>query len=161
MAPVYEGSRILLVELQSLVVSAKGGISRVFSDRIDSRRVSRIAAVLEKHLNIPLGGMDIYVNVAGGIRIEEVGIDLALAMSLYSAKTNLVLPPRTAVFGEISLAGEIRAVSHADRRIRSSLELGFRTLVGPPGQEKRGSFADAYRAAAALSDAARLLFTDG
>jgi DNA repair protein RadA/Sms len=156
--PVYEGSRVLLVEIQSLVVSAKGGISRVFSERIDSRRVSRMAAVLEKHLKIPLADWDIYVNVAGGIRIEEVGIDLALAMALYSAKTGLSLPPMTAIFGEVSLAGEIRPVPHADRRIRSAQELGFRKVIGPPKKEGREAAGGVYQAVSALSQASRLLF---
>jgi DNA repair protein RadA/Sms len=134
-SPVYEGSRILLVEIQSLVVPAKGGISRVFSDRIDSRRVSRIAAVLERHLNLRLSEMDIYVNVAGGIRIDEVGIDLALAMALYSAKMNLTLPALSAVLGEVSLAGEIRCVNHIDRRVKSAREMGFERIIGPVNRE--------------------------
>jgi DNA repair protein RadA/Sms len=159
--PVYEGSRVLLVELQSLVVPAKGGISRVFSERIDSRRVSRIAAVLEKHLNVPLGAMDIYVNVAGGIRIEEVGIDLALAMSLYSAKTDMSLPPLTAVFGEVSLAGEIRAVPHGDRRIRASRELGFQRLIGPPEKPKPKGAEGFHFPVSTLGESARLLFAGG
>jgi DNA repair protein RadA/Sms len=156
--PVYEGSRVLLVEIQSLVVSAKGGISRVFSERIDSRRVSRMAAVLEKHLKIPLANWDIYVNVAGGIRIEEVGIDLALAMALYSAKTGLSLPPMTAIFGEVSLAGEIRSVSHGDRRIRAAQELGFRKVLGPETRDRGKKEEGPYQGASSLSDASRLLF---
>ena len=92
-APVYEGSRVLLVEIQSLVVPAKGGISRVFSERIDAGRVSRMAAVLEKHLKVRLSDQDIYVNVGGGIRIGEVGIELPLAACLYSARLNQPVPP--------------------------------------------------------------------
>ena len=134
-SPLYEGSRTLLVEIQSLVVPAKGGMSRVFSDRIDSRRVSRIAAVLEKHLDLNLSEMDIYVNVAGGIRIDEVGIDLALAMALYSARTNLSLPALSAVLGEVSLAGEIRGVTHIERRVKSARDMGFQRIIGPTATE--------------------------
>jgi DNA repair protein RadA/Sms len=130
-APIYEGSRVLLVEIQSLVVPAKGGVSRVFSDRIDSRRVSRMAAVLEKHLKMPFSDLDVYVNVAGGMRVDEVGIDLALAAALYSAKRNLPLEARTAIIGEVSLAGEVRGVPNIDRRIRAARELSFRRLIGP------------------------------
>ena len=130
-APVYEGSRILLVEIQALTVPAKGSMSRVFSDRIDSGRVSRVAAVLEKHLDLRFSDHDIYVNVAGGIRINEVGIELPLASALYSARTGIPVPAHTAVAGEISLAGEIRPIPHLQRRIRAAAELGFTNFVGP------------------------------
>ncbi len=132
-APVFEGSRVLLVELQSLMVPAKGGISRVFSDRIDARRVSRIAAVLEKHLKLPLADEDIYVNVAGGLRLAEVGIDLALALSLHAARTGLALPAGLAVIGEVSLAGEVRRVPQLERRVRTALDMGFTRVIGPAG----------------------------
>ncbi len=134
--PVFEGSRVLMVEIQSLVVPAKGGISRVFSDRIDSRRVARLAAVLEKHVKLPFADLDIYVNIAGGLRISEVGIDLGICLALYSAKTGLVLEPLTATFGEVSLSGEIRQVQHEDRRRKATSDLGFRHLVCPDKKEK-------------------------
>jgi DNA repair protein RadA/Sms len=130
-APVYEGTRILLVELQALTVPAKGAVSRVFSDRIDSGRVSRIAAVLEKHLGLRFSDLDIYINVAGGIRIAEVGVELALAMALYSARTGLSLPKDLGVMGEVSLAGEIRSVSQMERRKKALKELGYSNLVFP------------------------------
>src|SRR6056297_1073189 len=84
-APVYEGSRVLMVEIQALVIPAKSGYTRIYSDRIDSNRVSRIAAVLEKHLSLRSSDHDIYINVAGGIKLDEVGIELPLAVALYSA----------------------------------------------------------------------------
>ncbi|MDR1315254.1 MAG: DNA repair protein RadA, partial [Spirochaetales bacterium] len=124
-APVYEGSRVLLVEIQALTVPAKGGLSRVYSDRIDPGRVSRIAAVLEKHVNLRFSDQDVYVNVAGGIRLGEVGIELPLAMALYSARTGLAFPDNTCVSGEVSLAGEIRPVPHFRRRLRAAREMGF------------------------------------
>ncbi len=144
-SPLYEGSRTLLVEIQSLVVQAKGGVSRVFSDRIDSRRVSRIAAVLEKHLNLNLSEMDIYVNVAGGIRIDEVGIDLALALALYAAKTNLRLPALSAVLGEVSLAGEIRGVTHIEKRVKSAMDMGFQKIIGPTTSESSGDLRESWQ----------------
>ncbi len=79
--------------------------------------------------------MDIYVNVAGGIRIDEVGIDLALAMALYSARTNLSLPALSAVLGEVSLAGEIRGVTHIERRVKSARDMGFQRIIGPTAPE--------------------------
>jgi DNA repair protein RadA/Sms len=154
-APVYEGSRILFVEIQSLVVPAKGGVSRVFSDRIDSRRVSRIAAVLEKHLKVPFSDTDIYVNVAGGIRVDEVAVDLALAVSLYSAKTSLALCGLQVVFGEVSLAGEIRRVPHIERRAKSCLEMGFNRVIGPMGGSGPSG---RYRRVSDLKQAMRSVF---
>ncbi len=138
-APVYEGTRVLLVEIQSLVVPAKGGISRVFSDRIDAGRVSRMAAVLEKHLKARLADQDLYVNVGGGLRIAEVGIELPLAIALYSARLNQPVPALTAVVGEVSLAGEVRPVPHLDRRARAVAEMSFARLVHPAGAELQGA----------------------
>jgi len=132
-APIYEGSRVLLVEIQSLVVPAKGAISRVFSDRVDSGRVSRVAAVLEKHVNLRFSDQDIYVNVAGGIRLAEVGVEAPLAVALYSARTGRPVPPHTAIAGELSLAGEIRPVAHLRRRIKAATDMGFTRFVGPAG----------------------------
>ncbi|MDR2631985.1 MAG: DNA repair protein RadA [Spirochaetaceae bacterium] len=130
-AAVLEGSRTLLVEIQALTVPAKGSMSRVFSDRIDSARVSRVAATLEKHLKLRLSDQDLYINVAGGIRIAEVGVELALGCALYSAKTGLSLPGRAAIAGELSLAGEVRPVRRLEGRIKTSRSLGFDTFLGP------------------------------
>ncbi|TVR67693.1 MAG: DNA repair protein RadA [Spirochaetaceae bacterium] len=141
-APCYEGSRVLVVEIQALTVPAKGAVSRTFSDRIDNRRVSRVAAVLEKHLGVRFGDQDIYVNVAGGIRIQDVAIDLPLAIALYSARQGKALPSGTLATGELSLAGEVRPVSHRLQRLKASGEMGFRRLVGPPtgdGEESESS----------------------
>jgi DNA repair protein RadA/Sms len=130
-ACVLEGSRTLLVELQALTVPAKGSVSRVFSDRIAEARVSRVAATLEKALNIRLCDQDIYVNVAGGIRIDEVGVELPLACCIYSARTGIPLPQNTAISGELSLAAEILAVRKLDSRIKTAKNLGFpNTLTG-------------------------------
>jgi DNA repair protein RadA/Sms len=131
-AAVLEGSRTLLIELQALTVPAKGTISRVFSDRIDGARVSRIAAVLEKHLGLRLSDQDLYVNVAGGIRINETGVELALACVLYSARTGIALPAKTAIAGELSLAGEVRPVRRLSARGRTAGNLGFTAFIGPP-----------------------------
>ncbi len=156
-APVYEGSRVLLVEIQSLVVPAKSGVSRVFSDKIDSRRISRISAVLEKHLKIPFSDLDIYVNVAGGIKIGEVGVDLSLAVSLYSAKTNLNVSSLTAVLGEVSLAGEIRSIPHIDKRIKACTEMGFDRIIGP---KRNKSNSASYKEVVTLQEAVKAVFSD-
>ncbi|MFP4268794.1 MAG: magnesium chelatase domain-containing protein, partial [Spirochaetaceae bacterium] len=129
-APVYEGSRVLMVEIQALVIPAKGGYTRIYSDRIDSNRVSRVAAVLEKHLSLRFSDRDIYVNVAGGIKLDEVGIELPLALALYSAWTEIAVPEKVAAAGEISLAGEIRPTPHMQRRVRTAGEMGFTRFYG-------------------------------
>ncbi len=135
-APCYEGSRVLVVEIQALTVPAKGGVSRAFSDRIDNRRVNRVAAVLEKHLGIPLADQDVYINVAGGIRVQDVATDLALALALYSARSGEPVPAGLVATGELSLAGEVRPVSHRDQRLRAATDLGFTQVVGPPSQDR-------------------------
>jgi DNA repair protein RadA/Sms len=137
-APVYEGSRVLLVEIQSLVVPAKGAVSRIFSDKIDSSRVSRTAAVLEKHLSLRFSDQDIYVNVAGGIKINEVGIEVPLGLALYSARSSLPVPQHTAAAGELTLAGEVRPIAHMARRARTAGEMGFSNVIGPASGEKGG-----------------------
>jgi DNA repair protein RadA/Sms len=130
-AAVLEGSRPLLVEIQALTVPAKGSISRVFSDRIDSARVSRVAATIEKALGLRLSDHDIYINVAGGIRIAEVGVELALAACIYSARTNLPLPKLAAITGELSLAAEVRPVRRMQNRQKTARSLGYTRFVGP------------------------------
>ena len=133
--PTFEGSRVFMVEIQALVAPAKGSFSRIYSDKIENNRVSRIAAVLEKHISIDFSDKDLYVNVAGGIKISETACDLALAAALYSARTDKALPSSWAFCGEISLAGEIRHIGKSDRRIKTAEELGFTHIIGPECQE--------------------------
>jgi len=128
---VVEGSRTFLVEIQALTVPSKGSFSRVFSERIDSARVTRIAAVLERHAGVKLSEHDIYVNVAGGMRLTEVSIDLPLALALYSAATGISLPEKLVSIGELSLAGEVRPVGYGDRRLKGSYDMGFETIMAP------------------------------
>jgi DNA repair protein RadA/Sms len=130
-AAVLEGTRTILVEIQALTIPAKGAVSRVFSDKIDSGRVSRVAAALEKHLGLRLSDQDLYVNVAGGIRITEVGVELALACALYSARTGLALPSGLAIAGELSLTGELRPVNRLPARIKTAANLGFGSFLYP------------------------------
>ena len=129
--PVFVGSRVFLVEIQALTVPAKAGISRIYSEKIDSGRVARIAAVLEKRCGLRFSDQDIYVNVAGGVRLTESSIDAALAAALYSARTDLALKNQTAVFGELSLAGEIRPVTKAKNRVKAAIQLGFTNIICP------------------------------
>ncbi|MGI6433140.1 MAG: DNA repair protein RadA [Sphaerochaetaceae bacterium] len=128
---VVEGTRTFLVEIQALIIPAKSGYCRVYSERIDTARVTRIAAVLERHAKIVLSDKDIYVNVAGGIKLGEVGIELPLALALYSAASSKALPEQMISTGEVSLAGEIRPVGFADKRLKGAGDLGFTTIVAP------------------------------
>ena len=156
-AAVYEGSRILLVEIQALTVPAKGGAGRIYADRMDTARVSRIAAVLERHAGLRLSDQDIYVNVAGGLRITDTGAELALALALFSARAEKALDGELVAVGELSLAGEIRSVPHLRRRIKTAVETGLAAwIIGPgektgdlPGREiKAGTIREAVAAAA-------------
>lgn len=131
---IVEGSRTFMVEIQALVVEAKTGYSRVYSDRIDSSRVTRIAAILERHANVRLTDKDIYVNVAGGVKVNDVSVDLAIAIALWSAANDATLPAKMLCFGELSLAGEVRPVSFAERRLKTAYEMGFEKAMIPYSQ---------------------------
>lgn len=128
---VFEGSRSFLVEIQALTVPAKASLSRVYSDKIDSQRVARVAAVLEKRTGMRFSDQDLYINVAGGVKLTESAIDAALAAALYSARTDLALADGTVIVGELSLAGEIRPVSRLKQRIKTARELGFEHVIAP------------------------------
>lgn len=136
-AAVFEGSRVFLVEIQALTVPAKASITRVYSDKIDSARVSRVAAVLEKRLGIRFSDQDLYINVAGGVRLSESAIDVALAAALYSARTDITVPANSVLCGELSLAGEIRPVSRLKLRIKSAQTLGYTNIFAP--EEEKGA----------------------
>ncbi|HPL71651.1 MAG TPA: DNA repair protein RadA, partial [Rectinema sp.] len=160
-AIVYEGSRILLAEVQALTIPSKSGIMRVYSDRIDPLRVSRIAAVLEKQTRLDFSSQEIYVNVAGGLRLTEPAVDLPLACALYSARSGQALPEGCALAGELSLAGEIRPVRSMDRRTKAAHQLGFVRIIGPkavPAGEQlvdmRATRAGAGKASAAEAETA-------
>ena len=142
---VFEGSRASLVEIQALTVPAKASISRVYSEKIESNRVARIAAVLEKKTKLKFSDQDLYVNVAGGVKLTESAIDAALAAALYSARTDLPLSSESVILGELSLAGEIRPVSRLKQRIKTARELGFTRIAAPEkedGAEKISTVSD-------------------
>lgn len=129
--PIIEGSRVFIVEIQALTIPSKGGISRIYSDRIDVSRVTRIAAILERHTNLQFSNYDIYVNVGGGIKLKEVSIDLAIALALASSYKGLPLRENCVAFGELSLAGEVRLINYNQKRIKASIEMGFNEVISP------------------------------
>lgn len=126
-----EGTRPVLVEIQALVVPTTLAVPRRIGQGIDSRRLQLIGAVLTKQLRLPLATFDIYVNVAGGIKIDEPGSDLGVALAIISSFKSLSFDPKIACFGEIGLLGEIREVSQMEKRKKEAKKLGFTTIVSP------------------------------
>ncbi len=135
-ACVMEGSRPILAEVQGLVSQSGFGNPRRSSNGFDYNRMSMIIAVLEKRAGYYLGTSDVYVNVAGGLRIDEPASDLPVALSLISSLKDVVLRDDCIAFGEIGLAGEIRAVSFADMRVREAMRLGFKKCIISKHNEK-------------------------
>ena len=126
-----EGTRPLLVEIQALVVSSQLAVPRRVSQGIDYNRLQMIIAVLTKILRLPLGGFDIYVNVTGGLKIEEPAADLGVALAIYSSFKNFCLPPKTVCFGELGLLGEVREVGGSRQRDKEARRLGFTNIISP------------------------------
>jgi DNA repair protein RadA/Sms len=127
-----EGSRPVLIEVQGLVTPTTLGTPRRSVVGWDANRLSMVVAVLEAHAGVRLGMHDIYLSVAGGLRISEPAADLAAAAALVSSLTGAVLPPESVYFGEIGLSGAIRPVIHSSARLREAGKLGFRRAVLPP-----------------------------
>ena len=140
--PVFEGTRVFLVEIQALTVPAKASVSRIYSEKIDSGRVARVSAVIEKRCGLCFSDQDIYVNVAGGIRLSESSIDAAVAAALYSARTDIPIDSHVSVFGEISLAGEVRTVPKIKQRIKASENLGYSNVITPPDKDGKNAACD-------------------
>ena len=126
-----EGSRPILVEVQALVSTSTYGNARRMAIGIDQNRLSLLLAVLEKRAGLSLVGDDVYVNIAGGMSIEEPAADLSVAAAVASSVRNRGLAPATAVFGEIGLSGEIRGIPQATLRIREAVQMGFTRIVMP------------------------------
>lgn len=129
--PSIEGTRPILVEIQALVSPTSFGMPRRTTIGLDNNRVSLLLAVLEKRAGLQILGQDVFMNVAGGVKIEEPAIDLAITMALVSSFLNKPVDPRAVVFGEIGLAGEIRGVSHIEMRLNEAEKLGFNKCVIP------------------------------
>lgn len=126
-----EGTRPVLAELQALVVPTQITIPRRIGQGIDYNRVQMMTAVLSKRLGLPLGSFDIYVNVAGGLRINEPAADLGVSLAIVSSLKNTPLDQKLACFGEVGLLGELREVGQTDKRKKEARRLGFNQIVSP------------------------------
>lgn len=128
-----EGTRPMLVEIQALVNSSKFGTGRRTTQGVELNRVVLLVAMLEKRVGFHLSGDDIFVNLVGGIDIDEPAVDLGIITAVASSFRNIPIDEKTVVFGEVGLAGEVRATSHANVRIREAARMGFRRVVMPKG----------------------------
>jgi DNA repair protein RadA/Sms len=126
-----EGSRPILVEVQALVSTSSYGTARRMASGVDQQRLSLLLAVLEKRAGLNLMGDDVFVNVAGGLTVDEPASDLGVLAAIASSVRNRPIPAATAMFGEVGLAGEIRGIAQAQLRIREASQLGFQRCVMP------------------------------
>jgi DNA repair protein RadA/Sms len=155
-----EGTRPILVEIQALVSASALGTPRRTTLGVDPNRVALLTAVLEKKIGLQLGSHDIFVNVAGGVRIVEPAVDLGVVAAVASSFLDRPIDPSTLVFGEVGLAGEVRAVGHAESRVKEAVTLGFRRCIVPEASRRQLRSAGGVELAgvASLREAWELLF---
>jgi DNA repair protein RadA/Sms len=126
-----EGSRPILVEVQALVSTSSYGTARRMASGVDQQRLSLLLAVLEKRVGLGLAGDDVFVNVAGGLNVDEPASDLGVLAAIASSVRNRAIPMTTALFGEVGLAGEVRGIPQAPLRVREAAQMGFERCVMP------------------------------
>ncbi len=126
-----EGSRPILVEVQALVSSSNYGTARRMASGVDQQRLSLLLAVLEKRAGLNLMGDDVFVNIAGGMTVDEPASDLGVVAAIVSSVRNRPVPPTTAMFGEVGLAGEVRGITQAGLRVREAVQMGFTRCLMP------------------------------
>jgi DNA repair protein RadA/Sms len=137
-ACVLEGTRPLLLEIQALVSQTDLAMPRRVATGVDPKRLAMIVAVLSRHARVPLGQADVFVNVAGGVRIDEPGADLGIALAIASAARGLPVRMGLAAFGEIGLTGRLRPATQAERRLEECRKLGLATLLVAAGSALHG-----------------------
>lgn len=130
-ACIMEGSRPIMAEIQALVTKSTFSAPRRTATGYDFYRMSIILAVLEKRLGYFFGGLDVYINIVGGLKLDDTAADLSVAMALYSSLTDKVVDEKTIAFGEIGLGGELRSISHAEQRIQEAERMGFEKCILP------------------------------
>jgi len=132
-----EGTRPILIEVQALVSPSNYGMPQRTATGFDLRRLSMLLAVLDKRVGVNTGTHDVFVNIAGGIRIEEPAADLGIASSIVSSLRDVPVDSQTVAIGEIGLGGEIRTIAHCDKRIQEAGKLGFKTIIVPKSNSKK------------------------
>src|SRR5881227_451437 len=132
-ACALEGTRPILLEIQALVAPTDLAMPRRVATGVDPKRLAMIVAVLSRHARVSLGAADVFVNVAGGVRIDEPGADLAVALAIASAARGAAVKDGHAAFGEIGLTGRLRAATQAERRLQECAKFGLRQVVAPAG----------------------------
>jgi DNA repair protein RadA/Sms len=135
--PSIEGTRPILVEVQALVSPSNLGTARRTAIGADHQRLALLTAVLEKKIGVTLYNHDIFLNIVGGIRIDEPALDLGVVVALLSSLYEKTVAADTVVCGEIGLAGEVRAIGQMDLRLREAGRLGFTTFLMPASNKKR------------------------
>ena len=130
-ACAMEGTRPMLMEIQALVCKTNFGMPRRTAAGLDYNRVNLLMAVLEKRMGMPLSAYDAYVNIAGGIRLNEPAADLGIVMAIASSYKNRPIDEDTIVFGEVGLSGEVRAVTMPEQRVSEAKKLGFKRCIVP------------------------------
>jgi DNA repair protein RadA/Sms len=136
-ACTLEGTRPILLEVQALVAPSDAALPRRVGTGVDPKRLAMIVAVLGRHARLALASADVFVNVAGGVRIDEPGADLAVALAIASAARGMPVLEGAAAFGEIGLTGRLRPASQAGRRLEECEKLGLRTVLAPEGTGQR------------------------
>jgi len=131
-----EGTRPILFELQALVVPSNMTIPRRTSTGVDHNRLSLLLAVLEKRVGLRVGQMDVFVNVTGGIRIEEPAADLGIISAVVSSIRDIPIDPWTVIIGEVGLGGEVRGVNQVEKRVNEAEKLGFKRVILPEANLK-------------------------
>ncbi|SHJ03125.1 DNA repair protein RadA/Sms [Palleronia salina] len=134
-----EGSRPVLCEIQALVAPTPHAQPRRQAVGWDTGRLAMILAVLEARCAVPFQGLDVYLNIAGGLRVREPAADLAVALALLSAREDTALPPQSVVFGEISLSGALRPAGQTENRLKEAAKLGFSTAIAPKASKTQAS----------------------
>ncbi|MBQ7530885.1 MAG: DNA repair protein RadA [Paludibacteraceae bacterium] len=157
-AVAVEGVRPLLIEVQALTSSAAYGTPQRSSTGFDSRRLNMLLAVLEKRIGFKLLQKDVFLNIAGGLRVNDTAIDMAVLVAVLSSSMDLPLPADTCMTGEVGLAGEIRPVNRIDQRIGEARKLGFSRIFIPAGQKYQPVKGIQIIEVARVTDAVRLLF---
>jgi DNA repair protein RadA/Sms len=135
--PSIEGTRPILVEIQALVSPSSLAVPRRTTIGVDHNRVALLVAVLEKRMGFKLYNQDIFLNVAGGIRVDEPAMDLGVSISVASSFLDKPIHPKTVLFGEVGLAGEVRGISQGEVRVKESIKLGFQRCILPKANRER------------------------